>query len=37
MKVKCLKTGKMYDPKVEFEKLLKEQFVIDIMKRLRHR
>jgi len=37
MMVKCRKTGRMYDPELGFEKLLKESWVIAIMKRLRFR
>ncbi len=35
--VKCRKTGRMYDPDVEFNKLFKQQWFIDIMKRLKFR
>ena len=34
MLIKDLKTGKWYDPEVEFQKMLRQQWFIDVMKRL---
>lgn len=37
MLVQDRKTGQWYDPQAEFEKLLAQQWVIDIMIRLKNR
>lgn len=34
MLIKDLKTGKWYDPAAEFQKMLRQQWFIDVMKRL---
>ncbi len=37
MLVTCRKTGRQYDPDVEFQRILRESWFIAIMKRLRDR
>ena len=37
MMVQCKKTGRWYDPDVEFKKLFTQKWFIDIMKRLKER
>jgi hypothetical protein len=37
MTVQCRVTGRWYDPQVEFNKIMTQQWVIDIMKRLKNR
>ena len=35
MLVQCKKTGKWYDPQKEWERICKEQWFINLMKRLK--
>ena len=37
MLVTCRKTGRQYDPDVEFQRVLKENWFVAIMKRLKER
>ncbi len=37
MLVTCRKTGRQYDPDVEFQRVLKEYWFVAIMKRLKER
>ena len=37
MMVQDKKTGQWYDPEVEFQKLLRQQWFSDVMKRLKDR
>ena len=37
MMVQCKKTGRWYDPDVEWKKILKEKWFVDVMKRLAKR
>ena len=35
--VRCRVTGKEYDPEVEFEKFMKEPWIIELLKRLKYK
>ena len=37
MRVKCRKTGRIYDPNIEFNKLLKQTWVLSLLKRMKNK